>query len=324
MSIAVVISTYNGETYIEEQLASIFKQTKRPDKVYIYDDKSTDNTCDCIRTFINRYNLNNNWNLIINKNNLGWERNFHRALSEVKDDLIFISDQDDIWNEVKIEHMVETMMKHHEIGVLASSYIPFYENNSTRRVSEHILDKMKMDGKVERVGLDQGIMNVERPGCTYVVRRTFIDEINNVWFEDVAHDMNLWSTGILLQKMYLIDEPLIRWRRYNSSASNPLSRNKKVSIIQKYYLARAEHALRNEDYLSRLLYASEKTNLFSIDAMKTLLYEKELAEEINKAYTTKSPAKLFKVYIDNKESFPSRKSILIDCTLLFAHKLKMV
>ena len=54
MKTSVVLSTYNGEQYIIEQLESIKNQTRIPDEVLIYDDCSTDQTVELVRNFIDK------------------------------------------------------------------------------------------------------------------------------------------------------------------------------------------------------------------------------------------------------------------------------
>ena len=60
--ISVVISTYNGEKYIVQQLLSIVEQTIIPNEVVIVDDCSTDNTFSIIENFIEKHN-GINWKL---------------------------------------------------------------------------------------------------------------------------------------------------------------------------------------------------------------------------------------------------------------------
>lgn len=74
-TVSVVMATYNGEKYIETQLASIRSQTHQPDEVLICDDGSTDATVALVAAFIDRYQLHN-WTVEVNPHNLGWKRNF--------------------------------------------------------------------------------------------------------------------------------------------------------------------------------------------------------------------------------------------------------
>lgn len=97
--ISLVMATYNGGKFLREQLDSIYNQTLPPDEVIVVDDCSTDNTVEILEEYKQRYCLK----YIINKVNMGVNKNFERAISLAQGDYICISDQDDVWLPTKIE-----------------------------------------------------------------------------------------------------------------------------------------------------------------------------------------------------------------------------
>lgn len=109
-TIGVIVITYNGERYISQQLESIRKQTIKPDRVLIFDDCSLDRTAAIVSDFILKYDLCN-WELFQNSQNVGWGENGFRALLRCDTDIIFWSDQDDVWRRDKIETFVLQMEK---------------------------------------------------------------------------------------------------------------------------------------------------------------------------------------------------------------------
>lgn len=86
--ISVAMTTYNGQKYVEEQLLSIINQTKSVDEIIIVDDKSSDETVKVIKQFIID---NSTFNIVLiqNNENLGYRRNFKKAMSMAKGDYIF-------------------------------------------------------------------------------------------------------------------------------------------------------------------------------------------------------------------------------------------
>ena len=66
MKVSVVLSSYNGEQDIIEQLRSIDGQTRQPDEVLICDDCSTDGTVNLVQNYIEKKRLKN-WKLVVNK-----------------------------------------------------------------------------------------------------------------------------------------------------------------------------------------------------------------------------------------------------------------
>ena len=106
--ISVVMATYNGERFIVEQMESIRKQSLLPDEVLIFDDGSKDKTVETVEKYICDNQLKS-WNIIKNKENKGYSSNFSDAMKAASGDIIFLSDQDDIWIDNKIENMVAIM-----------------------------------------------------------------------------------------------------------------------------------------------------------------------------------------------------------------------
>ena len=107
--ISVVMTTYNGEQYVGEQIRSIFRQTLLPDELIIVDDGSSDNTVNVISELRKYAPPSVSISVTTNHNNIGYIRNFYVAISKAKGDYIFLSDQDDIWEENKIELMIDVM-----------------------------------------------------------------------------------------------------------------------------------------------------------------------------------------------------------------------
>ena len=100
MTCGVALCTYNGEKYLEEQLASIVSQTRPPDAIVICDDCSTDDTWNILNRF--KRSASVPVELMRNEKQQGVTKNFERAVKSLETDLIFLCDQDDIWLPDKI------------------------------------------------------------------------------------------------------------------------------------------------------------------------------------------------------------------------------
>lgn len=98
-SVSVVMSTYNGEKTIVRQLDSILTQKNVSVTVVVRDDGSKDNTL----MVLNEYRARHPEVVVIQGENIGWERSFMKALQQSpKSDYYAFSDQDDIWFEDKL------------------------------------------------------------------------------------------------------------------------------------------------------------------------------------------------------------------------------
>lgn len=310
MTIAVVLSTYNGEKYIEEQLKSLLDQTKKPDHVYISDDCSTDKTVEIISEFI-RNNSLSDWTLSVNEKNKGWKQNFHDLLLSAEEDIIFPCDQDDIWYLEKIAEMASIMENSTLIDLLACGYDAKYEDN-TRRVTKRITKDMKNSGSVKPVPMDEKYMNVLRPGCSYAVRKTFCRKIRNEWDPSLPHDAMLWRCAIINGSAYIYDKNLFAWRRYGTSSST--FRNNTSDIKNKYgrllafYTDGAVSHLHFLDCADRLI----KSNVLRADAKtkKILNSSREYENELLLAYKSYGTIKYLNTGIRYRNYVPSLKTLL--------------
>jgi len=92
---SVALCTYNGERFLEPQLAGIRAQTRLPDELVVCDDASTDRTVEILERF--RSDAPFPVHIFIQPANVGSVRNFEKAIRSCAGDLIALSDQDDIW-----------------------------------------------------------------------------------------------------------------------------------------------------------------------------------------------------------------------------------
>ncbi len=102
---SVALATYNGERYIVAQLNSILNQTVPPSEIIISDDGSKDGTLQIVEEILDKSGVKSQ--ILNNKQNHGVIGNFTNALSNCTHDIIFTSDQDDIWMPDKAERILE-------------------------------------------------------------------------------------------------------------------------------------------------------------------------------------------------------------------------
>lgn len=102
--ISIAMATYNGEKYLREQLDSILAQTHQNFELIVCDDCSTDSTV----RILQEYEKNDGRiKVFINEKNLGFKKNFEKAIGLCSGDYIALSDQDDIWLPEHIEILLK-------------------------------------------------------------------------------------------------------------------------------------------------------------------------------------------------------------------------
>lgn len=102
MKVNILMSTYNGQQFLAEQIRSIQEQTFSDWTLLIRDDGSSDQTKDLLQDFArqdSRIRLID----IEEPKNLGVIKSFHRLVQYEKADYYFFSDQDDVWLPDKLE-----------------------------------------------------------------------------------------------------------------------------------------------------------------------------------------------------------------------------
>lgn len=103
--VAVILSTYNGEKYLKEQMDSLISQKDVDITLFVRDDGSKDSTSQIIQEYSNQLEI-----LFFQEENLGFERSFMEAVLKTQDyhfDAYAFCDQDDIWYEDKLSKGIE-------------------------------------------------------------------------------------------------------------------------------------------------------------------------------------------------------------------------
>ena len=296
LSSCVVITTYNGEKYIIQQLDSIRTQTCTPQEVLIFDDKSNDRTPYMVSKYINKYGLRN-WKLYKNEHNLGWKKNFMQGFGKSTSDLIFPCDQDDIWDSHKIEIMSKVMQRK-EINVLCCNIVPFSDDGSSAYIAKFNLAKYG-NNEVECVLFDKMWMNPMRQGCTMCFRSEILPYIDRIWFDKCAHDLALWAYAMSTDSLFIINREFVKFRRHvgNNTPSNKKDKNTRINNIKiQIQLANnIEH---------ELLYKYDK-NYDEMEIMKKFFIERTLLMQ-------KPTPKLIWKAITKIKLYPKKASFLGD------------
>ncbi|EFR44249.1 glycosyltransferase [Streptococcus pseudoporcinus] len=219
---AVLMATYNGQDFIEEQLDSIRNQTLKPDYVLLRDDGSTDKTIEVVNTYILKHNLNN-WSIQKNEKNLGWRLNFRQLLLDslpLAVDYIFFSDQDDIWYLDKNDKQVSIMETHPFVDVLSADV-------DIKLMSEEATypNQFRFDAKAEltQYPLDFSYHNY-RQGWTFCIRKSFVEQVMKYYQEGLmlSHDNLMTGISGLLGTGYNYNYPVGLHKRHGGNASGHL------------------------------------------------------------------------------------------------------
>lgn len=223
--ISVAICTYNGEKYVREQLESIIDQTRRPDEIVLCDDCSTDKTVTIVQNTLKESGIN--FRVIKNSINLGFIKNFEKAISLCQGDIIFISDQDDFWLQNKIEK-TEKIFLDDDKCMLVFSDMEIVDKNLSKRgystwnllgINEHLtdIDILKM------IAQSKDIFN----GCAMAIRSS-TKEVILPFTKNWGHDIWIIANIALFfdnSIRFIPDKLLLSRRHENNTASFSIDRS---------------------------------------------------------------------------------------------------
>lgn len=215
--ISIAMATYNGEKYIEEQLESLLNQTVLPDEIIICDDCSTDKTVQIIK---DKYSCYGCIKLYVNEKNLGYRRNFKKAISLTQGDFIFLCDQDDEWHEDKIETMV-SLMETNQCVALCSDFRLIDESSnplSKQSFKIHPFIRDASDGELAQIRFRQLVFGNIVQGCTYCFLKQVKDLYLKLDNDEVDHDHQIMFVSTLSGKVYFLKKELIDYRIHSSNA----------------------------------------------------------------------------------------------------------
>lgn len=236
-TISVVMTTYNGEKYIEEQLKSILRQTIKPDEVIICDDVSSDNTVLVINNIIESSSIN--IVLYINQKNLGFIKNFRQAIMKASGNYIFLCDQDDLWEEDKIEKTINLMKEKNVL--MACTGIRLIDKNGVIISDTEVFKSDPIQGyeawtnQCYQISLKRLVWGNFCPGCTYCFTREIADVYEKIENNVVPHDLQLLYIASNMDKAIYIDEPLSRYRLHEN---NTVGMNNKEPMHKRHFKPR--------------------------------------------------------------------------------------
>ncbi len=206
--IIVMMSTYNGEKYVDRQLYSIYKQkTECEITLYVRDDGSTDDTLEIIHSWGKKININ----YIKDDENLGAARSFWKILKNVPvADYYAFVDQDDMWDEDKIQAATDT------IGD-SKGPVLWCSNYRTINSNDEIINEKKYKEKPPLNIISQMICgNIQ--GCSMVFNRAAYDRVKDVNDKDLLmHDIVVMQYVLADGEVIYEDKPFFSYRIHENN-----------------------------------------------------------------------------------------------------------
>ncbi len=213
--VSVVLGTFNGEPFLQEQLRSVLAQTYPNLEILAIDDGSSDGTVRILREFAA---LDPRIRIVINERNLGFIRNFEKGCRLSKGQWIALCDQDDYWMPDKVAKMVSA------IGPLPMVYC----DSELCGEDLHPLGK-KISDLVHYQSFDdcrQLCVFSRMYGHATLITRELFDKATP-FLEEVPHDGWLAFHATLYGGVAYLPEVLVKYRQHAGNIYGVVGRKKK-------------------------------------------------------------------------------------------------
>lgn len=202
------MAVYNGAAFLKAQVESILVQLGAQDELIVVDDASRDDSLGVLQNIRDpRLHVHRN------ERNLGVLRAFERALNLARGEIVFLSDQDDVWLSGKVAKALEVFASNPAVTMVASDAMLIDEQGQTLNQSF-----FSARGRFS-AGFVHNFIKNKYLGCTLSFRRTMLSHFLPIPQDVPMHDIWFGLLNEIYGKTYFIDEPLIAYRRHRRNAS---------------------------------------------------------------------------------------------------------
>ena len=231
--IAILLATYQGENYIEEQLNSLINQSYKEWVVYVHDDGSRDKTPEILKKYEKEYP--EKIKIVGGPSTGGAKKNFLYLTSCVEAKYYMCCDQDDVWMPKKIEKTLEAMKKLDQDE--DTPYLVFTDlmvvDRNLKTISPSMNEYQTLD--CNKLTLNRELVQNVVTGCTMMFNRTLRDKMlqyNNV-DALIMHDW--WAALIAAEfgKMYFLPEATIMYRQHGDNSVGAKDSKKLSYLVSK-------------------------------------------------------------------------------------------
>jgi glycosyltransferase involved in cell wall biosynthesis len=209
MNVSVAMATYNGEKFLKQQVDSILSQLSSDDELIISDDHSSDQTL----SFIENYKQEDPRVKLFMNEESGVTSNFENAIKHTQNELIFLSDQDDIWKPEKVETIKSYYEKNPKIQMIMSDITVVDSEIKTTIESFY-------EFRGSRSGVIKNIVKNSYIGCAMSFRKELKVQILPIPRNVPMHDMWIGLVADMNKSALLIPEKLIYYRRHDETVTS--------------------------------------------------------------------------------------------------------
>jgi glycosyltransferase involved in cell wall biosynthesis len=217
-SIDILMATWNGEGYIEEQLASLFSQSFQDFRLSIRDDGSDDATLHIVEQYKARYSDR----VVVRKNSSrqGPCRTFSLLAQESSAPYVAFCDQDDVWRPDKLELSISAMKAIEGEQGSGAPILVFSDMAIVDDKLEVIAPSLWKLGHINPDRASLGAMLVQNlvTGCTVLANRSLISKGSPIPQGATMHDTWLGLIAVVFGTLHPLHETTVQYRQHGGNA----------------------------------------------------------------------------------------------------------
>lgn len=227
--VSIAMTTYNGEKYLREQLDSILGQTYTDFELVICDDCSTDSTREILEDYTKK---DARIQIHINETNIGFKKNFEKAISFCKGDYIAFCDQDDVWEDFKLQVSIDNIG---EKCLLCTDSLMVDSNlNSLGHTLKDFSGINQLPSEAD-VLLRHIIHHGFAQGATILASSSFIRDCLPIPDACIFHDWYFIICSNIKDSFIYIDKPTIKYRQHDNNVTTNQNNTLFHSLIPAVY-----------------------------------------------------------------------------------------
>ncbi len=228
--VTVCMTAYNGGKYIAAQIGSILPQLDPGDEIVLCDDASTDDTLTIVEGI-----GDSRIRILRGLVNRGVLATVDRCLREASGEIVFLSDQDDIWFEDKVARVLGIFQSRPDVTLVLSDAKVIDDRGEVLAPRYLGLREGTGPGWVRAL---RSIASNRYLGCAVAFRRTTLDYCLPIPPTVPMHDMWIGILSDIYGRSYYIGRPLMAYRRHGHNATLPRRGSLRQIVVWRYRLLR--------------------------------------------------------------------------------------
>ncbi len=224
MKISVVLPYYDGGKYIKEQLDSILSQLGEKDEVILSIDRAADGSMEILK----QYERRDERVILIKGPAKGVVKNVECAVNAASGDIIFLSDQDDVWTKQKVKRVMKAFQKSDVVAVLHNAEIVDENLKKTGQTT--------FEWRKSKPGKWKNFIKNSYIGACMAFRADLKDRIFPIPDKIFMHDYWIGARAQEIGKVAFLREPLLLYRRHENNVTALKHENVLFMIRKRFYI----------------------------------------------------------------------------------------